>query len=330
MTKNIYPPIEWVTPTLPNGKQRLTPVLSKEFIQTVYIDMSLSRSTLKNHYPEITDKIFHNSYNFWFTDEQRKEIGSIKKSLAQKTKNSNSVNTGKLRCELSLDTLKECLEKCYSLERMSRVFHVAPQTVKANLEYYGLTEQLIDKGMSYDRLITCQFLDNIMGTTLLEDHKKYLNNLSEDTCNKLLATFIMVDSELNSIRHTMLGLRKNVLERARRHKINLTKYKLPSSKLNGTVSNILDELGIAHENEFELEDRYYDFIIEVEGRTYLLEIDSVNFHSTEKQLANDILKNEIAKRNNYNLIRLEGVGKDKKVTIKKKLEKCLNNLKLEV
>jgi hypothetical protein len=305
-------------------------VLSKEFIKSVYIDREISRSTLKKHYPEITDKIFHNSYNFWFTDEERKEIGSFKKSIAQKRSNSNSVNTGKPRCLLPMETLKECLDNCYSLERMSRVFHVAPQTVKYNLEYYGMVEDLVNKGMDYDRLIACQFLDKVMGTTILEDYKNYLNYLSEDSCNKLLNTFITVDSELNSVRHTMLSLRKNVLERARRNKVNLSKYKLPSSKLNGTVSNILDELNIEHENEFEIEGRYFDFIIVVEGKQYLLEIDSVNFHSTEQQLANDILKNDIAKRNKYNLVRLEGVGKDKKATIKKKLEKCLNNLKLEV
>lgn len=329
MTKNIYPEIEWVKPILPNGKQRLTPVLSKEFLQKVYIDMEMSRTTLKKHYPTVTEKIIHNSYCFWFTEEERKEIGARKKSLAQKTKNSNSINTGKLRCELPLESLKECIEKCYSLERMSREFKVAPQTVKANLEFHGLAQELIDKGMNYERLITCQFLDKVFGTSLVDEHKNFLNDASEDNCNKVLSTFLVIDSELSTIRHNILSLRRNVIQRAHFYKLNISKYKLPSTKLNGTVSNILDDLGIEHENEFELEGKYYDFIINVGESKVLLEIDSETYHRTEEQIDNDELKNSIAHKYGYKVIRVI-TDKDKKATIKKKLEKCLNNLKLEV
>lgn len=322
---NTYPRIEWVDVLTSKGVKRLNPVLSREFIQAAYVDMNLSRVSLAEVYG-ISEKVFHNSYWHWFTAEERKVIGGTKIKLAQTTKNSNRHNTGKLKVVLDQEILNTYLDNKYSLERMARELKVAPQTVKANLEYYGLAKKLIIGGIDYKTVLTVRSLDTIIGTTLLTKLENLNNRDVTLACKEeIIEELLSMETSLSTLRQDLASLVRSTKYRLESMGHNADKLKLPSSKLNSIVKSILIELGYKVTGEFKIEDKYFDFLFD--NTKILLEVDSGQYHSHPIHISNDKIKTELAESKGYTLIRLP-VGKDKRTTIKNKLESCLKNLRL--
>jgi very-short-patch-repair endonuclease len=73
------------------------------------------------------------------------------------------------------------------------------------------------------------------------------------------------------------------------------------SKTENIVLKKIENLfKIKIQRQFELDGKFYDG----KYKKYLLEIDGVAWHSKPEQILNDELKNIIAKKNNYKLIRI--------------------------
>lgn len=318
-----YPKIEYVEVFYPNGVKRLNPILSKEFITEAYLILNLSREVLCTHY-SISQKVFHNSYTWWFSKEERKLIGGKKIALAQCTRNSNKHNLGKPTTLLPFETLQKYLSLNYSLDKMAYEFGVAPQTVRNNLEYLGLANELVKGGIPYKQLLTIKSLDSLLGLGILDKVTSF-NNGNIDI--SVLDDLVLAEQHVESIKDDLRWLLKSLKHRFNRAGLSTESYNLPGSRLNSTVKNLLCELGYKVTCEFRLEGKIFDFRLISEG--VLIEVDSEYYHASEVELTNDRLKNEIALKNNYRLLRL-AIGKDKKEAIRKKLITCLDQLKLKV
>jgi|3_EtaG_2_1085321.scaffolds.fasta_scaffold00864_6 very-short-patch-repair endonuclease len=68
------------------------------------------------------------------------------------------------------------------------------------------------------------------------------------------------------------------------------------------MANILDEMGIEYSRQHRIDNRYYDFY--VPKSNMLIEVAGRYWHSMEKQIPIDKIKNHLAKDNNYALIRV--------------------------
>jgi len=320
-----YPEIEYTTENIFfQNKESTAKLLTKSFLQKTYVDLKMSFDDLKRVYG-LNYKIFYKSYTHWFTKKERKIIGGGKISISQKTRNSNRCNTGKLRVELDKNLLQEYLDKKFSLEKMAQLCKVAPQTVKANLEFHNLTEQLVKFGLDYERFIAIEAIDNLFGTNILKgleiSNTDLLNPLVENSLKEILNAEIRI----TQMRATLQRIRLLLMAKFRSRKIPMNSYNLPGSRTNSLVKDVLEEMGFNNFAEFQIENKVYDF--KLIDYNILLEIDTDYYHSTEKELANDIFKNELAINNGYTLLRVKLGKSDKRITIKNKIEKCLSCLK---
>jgi len=67
------------------------------------------------------------------------------------------------------------------------------------------------------------------------------------------------------------------------------------------IKDLLEDLGIKYKEQHKIEKFYFDFYLP--EKNTLIECDGEYWHSKEKAIKNDKLKNELAKSNDYNLIR---------------------------
>lgn len=322
MQNKIYPELEWITIPHAKNKNATRKLLSKAFIEKAYIELELSRLSLCDHYG-VSDKVFTMSYWYHYNVDERRAIGNRKIALAQRTKNSNRHNTGTPRVILDKDILLSMLEKRYALERMGRELAVAPQTVRANLEYHKIADMLVRGGVPYEIVLAAKAIDFLAGTNILEAAERFNLSPNKEEIEETLKQLVEANNTLTSLQNSLRVLRKRLYARAGNVGADASKYKLPTTKLNATCNKILVDLGYTPIVEFELEGKYYDFKL---TDKVLLEIDSEIYHSSTEDIANDEVKNRIALDNGYKLLRVV-VGKDKETTIKNKLIQCLNNLK---
>ena len=322
MQNNIYPEIEWIDVPHATAKNKFRRLLSKEFIIKSYIELEISRDALKSIYG-VSDKVFTMSYWHHFTTEERRKIGNRKISLRQRTRNSNKHNKAVPNIKLDYNTLLEFLDKKYSLERMAKEFKVAAKTVKNNIEYYGVADKLVKGGMPYEISIAINSIDNLLGTSILTG-VEFLNiNNDKTDIHRIFEDIQLAYDSLTSLQGSLRYLRRTLNSRAAATKIDTSKYKLPTTRLNALCRVILMELGYNPICEFALDGRYYDFKL---TDNILLEIDSVAYHSSPEAIARDEIKNTIAVNNGYKLLRVS-TGKDKPTTLKNKIIECLKHLK---
>jgi len=67
------------------------------------------------------------------------------------------------------------------------------------------------------------------------------------------------------------------------------------------IKDLLEDLGIEYKEQYKIEKFYFDFYLP--EKNTLIECDGEYWHSKEKAIINDKLKDELAKINDYNLIR---------------------------
>jgi len=67
------------------------------------------------------------------------------------------------------------------------------------------------------------------------------------------------------------------------------------------IKDLLDDLKIKYKEQYKIEGFYFDFYLP--DKNTLIECDGEYWHSSEKAKRNDKLKNDLAKKHNYNLIR---------------------------
>ena len=67
------------------------------------------------------------------------------------------------------------------------------------------------------------------------------------------------------------------------------------------IKDLLEDLGIKYKEQYKIEKFYFDFYLP--EKNTLIECDGDYWHSKEKAIRNDKLKNSLAKKLNYNLIR---------------------------
>lgn len=79
--------------------------------------------------------------------------------------------------------------------------------------------------------------------------------------------------------------------------------KTSMNKNESRVSNILKKMKIKHRFNFRLSNKFYDFYLK--DYKVLVEADGKFWHNMSSHIANDKIKNEIAKNNGYKLIRVD-------------------------
>jgi len=327
MNSQIYPTPKYEIAYAYDGHRfRDMRILTKEYLQEVYVDTGLTRKQMFKEL-KISEHMLHCSYIHWYSAEERKIIGGRKISAAQRINNSNKINTGVPRVLIPVDVLQGYLDAKHSLEKMSRLLNLAPQTIRANLKHHRLIDQLVKMGVPYERVIAAKSLDSFIGTNILRGLEVVNVDLFSEDVKVTLRDLVYAEQALTSMKHTIKHIRTGVMARFAARGVKLTDYKLPGSTLNSTVKLLLTELGYDVVVEFEVRGKFYDF--KFKRYKLLLEIDTPYYHNTEEQLDNDKLKTKIAKENGYMLLRVCTDKKDKKITLKRKLEACLAPLRLK-
>jgi very-short-patch-repair endonuclease len=322
-----YPEIEYYKGEVYNadGSRSNRTYLTRKFIEESYIKAGMSFDQIKEHY-KISYKIFYLSYKQWFSLQERKKIGGGKIAISQKNRNSNRFNAGKPRVLLQEKKLQEYISKKYAIEKMAFLEKVAPQTIKRNLEYYHITEEIVKYGIDYERVITASAIDNILGTNILKGIAQSNIDIDATEVDQALRDIREAHLRLEEMQNTLRRIRQSLIGKySRRNKVPVNRYNIPTSRTNKLVYSILKELEYEPECEYNIKDRFYDFYIK-ELET-LIEIDAEGYHITEDQLKNDIYKNNLAKDAGYKLLRITISKSDKRVTIKRKIEICINQLK---
>jgi len=121
----------------------------------------------------------------------------------------------------------------------------------------------------------------------------------------------------------------------KRKAIERKKAGLPDSKLEVTFQNLLKELNIPFQCQFQLDYKFYDF--KIKGKKILIEVDGDYWHCNPKKypdgpinkkqqfaIKNDKFKNLLAKKSGYTLIRVweEDINK-RPLVVLEKLKKLL-------
>lgn len=294
-------------------------VMSKEVFDKYFIDEFYSRSMFKEHLG-ISDKIFQNSYELYYSEEERKKFFSARVSYSQKRRNSNAVNFGKPRVIIDKHRLLELLKKGMTIEAISKKLEIAPQTVKGNINFHNLIldDFMYSSFLSPSDRIELSNLDSFMGCTLLEYHLKRDENLQN-----ILETCLTLNDKLRDANLLVKKIRRNALSFAKANGISTEKFMLPQSFVNALFRKAFIESEVEVVCEYCVENKYFDFLLP--EYKVLVEVDSNHYHSTRKALRNDLLKDEVASNNGYKLIRIS-TDKDKYPAILKKVKECLKQV----
>ena len=322
-----YPEIEYYKGKTikEDGKECRRTYLTKEFIDKTYIQLGMSFDQIKEYY-RISYKIFYYSYKKWYTVQDRKKIGGGKIAISQRNRNSNRFNAGKPKQVIPKDILLNYIEKKYSIEKMACLQKVAPQTVKKNLEYYEITKDIVKYGVDYERVITAKAIDEILGTNIMKGIEKANTDILSPEVEQMLEDINIAQLRLNQLILTLKKTRLCIMGRFSRRGLAPSKtYKLPTSQTNKLAYDILEELEYEAECEYQIENKFYDF--RIIDTNILIEIDAEGYHRTEAQISNDVYKTELARKKGYKILRVVTSKNDKRVTLKRKIETCIKQLK---
>lgn len=147
------------------------------------------------------------------------------------------------------------------------------------------------------------FLQNIKRNISLTELKNIFNlNIS----NTYLFNYLKNNINDNNL---IQKIKTGSVSYIERDFLNVLKFYFPYSKI---------------EPQFKIDNRYFDFKL---GKRILIEIDGKYYHNNDKAKINDKLKNEIAKNNNYILIRI-GDNDIHKIEILQKIKKIYEKYKI--
>jgi very-short-patch-repair endonuclease len=94
--------------------------------------------------------------------------------------------------------------------------------------------------------------------------------------------------------------------------------KIKSSRIERLIILLIErKLGIKMQRQFRLKGKYYDG----KYKNVLLEIDGVFWHRTPRQLANDLLKDQIAIENGYKIYRIKVFGSPAELIVASHIKK---------
>ena len=302
------------------GRNNMT-VLSRECFDHYFIAENYGRADFFSKLG-ITDKIFQNTYRTYYTKEERRKFANERIAKAQKDNNSNSINTGKLKLVLEEKQLIEYLEAGEKVDGIAKKLGCSPQSVYANIDYYGISLE----GFNYcsylgaTEITMLKQLDTFFGTKLLEYHtlgvKREVDNILETCLN--------MDFSLKEMAALVRKVAKNTTAYARVNNIEHQHYKLPGSIVNHIFGKAFTSEGYRVLYEYGVEDKLYD--LHILGTNILVEVDTLHYHTSHEAINNDLLKNDVARRNKYHLVRIRH-DKETEVKIIEKVKVCLHNLK---
>jgi very-short-patch-repair endonuclease len=258
-----------------------------------------------------TTKFFKGKFNKYYGDHKNKvkpnegTLNKIKKSYEVR----NSID--KLLKRVGL-TVKE-LEKSYfdfielkkPMSVLSEELFIDFRTIKSYWFKLGLIEDkeafkrftLKSKSKWLNKVIVPK--DNVV--KLLEDN---LLNIKLYIKDKNKVTFDEINSLLN------IKINKNYLSLFLRNNLNSEEIsKINFIKVSQLEINFLTVLKFYFNNavssSFELDGKIFDYKL---GKKILIELDGEYWHSNDKAIENDKIKNEIAKENGYILVRVSDSG----------------------
>jgi hypothetical protein len=265
------------------------------------------------------------NYSYWhhYTRDERAKLAGDKISFSQKRKNSNAKNAGIPRCLLDKQVLEELILKDYTVFSIAKHLKVAPQTVEANINYYGIDLPINGKHvhfLSNATILNLKKLDSVFGTDLVGMH----STLGERNPVEIHNTLLLLDDHLLSLRDTLKHVTKNNYSYAKDKGIDLPNSRPAGSRLNFRFGAAFSELGYICIFEHRIEDKYYDILLE--GTNILIEIDPQIYHNTESSRLNDQHKDNLAKKYNFVVYRITSPA-EKLSTIRKQVNQCLQNLK---
>jgi len=312
-----------LTVTLWESKNRPITYIHKHLIQKWYLDEGLTRKEFCVKFPELRG-IFDQSYCRWYTKEERKANQRLKIAFSQRRLNSNKVNTGKPRTLLDKEVLSGYLTEGFSYEKIAGLTNVAPQTVRANAEHYGLVpdEYGFSGWLTPTEVQRLEQLDALFGTAFLTEYKKQKNKRD---ALALLKDIQLVEKSLTDMKNQLRRMRKAAVTSAQVRNLEVAEYNLPGSQVNGFYGKAFEELGFKVWYEHKIGDRFFDLYLP-EHKT-VIEIDPPHFHQTAKAKENDTYKTKLAEDAEYTLLRISSPA-DKYTTIQANVHECLQKSEL--
>lgn len=312
-----------LTVTLWESKNRPITYIHKSVIQKWYLDEGLTRKEFCEKFPELKG-IFDQSYCRWYTKEERKANQRLKIAFSQRRLNSNKVNTGKPRMLLDKEVLSGYLEQGFAYEKIAGLMKVAPQTVRANAEYFGLVpdEYGFSGWLSPTEVQRLEQLDTLFGTGFLVEYKKQKNK--RDILS-LLKDIQLVEKSLTDMKTQLRRMRKAAVTAAQVRDLDVAEYNLPGSQINAFYGKAFEEYGLRVWYEHRIGDRLFDLYFP--DHKIVVEVDPPHFHQTEKAKENDLYKTRLAEEAGYILYRISSAA-DKYTTIQSNADECLQRLGL--
>lgn len=286
-------------------KHRQTPkYLNKKDFDLYHIELCYSRDDFRKQ--GIGSKSFIKTYHYHYPDRaERKKILGSKISLSQKRKNSNSVNTGKLKKLIDKDALEQDIKDGNQYIYLCKKYRVSEPTLLANLIHHNLYDKYRDVFLArkFD-LNVLESIERMLSTSILDEL------LNPDVCIDDI-----IDFTSTAERH--LRKCKEVIQYIRRY------YKLgaslsPNSKLERFAMEVLDNYHLDYIPQFKVDSYYFDLY--VPKYSLLIECDGY-YHTPER----DALKDAIAVKNSLKVVRIVF---DKSIYNKK--IKCLQKIQYEL
>lgn len=298
-------------------------VIKKAFFDAHYTTQNIGREEFCKKFKGISLRTIHQTYKYFYTKEERKKIQSTKIAMKQRISNSNAKNTGTLRKPLSKEQLESFMSLGYTKEKIAKLLNVAPQTVEANINFYGIIKP---KFYGYEKLLLPSDIDDLgtlgefLGIDILSEFKKAPSDRDAETMLSTLCTF----SE-SLVRYNILINR--VKRRLYDHpctKDVLVRHRKAGSQVNSIFGSVFKAEGYSVAYELRLDNYYYDIVFLEDN--LIVEINPEDTHKGKEAL--DALKEQKAIEAGYNYVVVPLQGKERNNKLKLIALQCLENLKL--
>lgn len=209
------------------------------------------------------------------------------------------------KCDLTIEQIEKSYLEFTNLEKSMVMISNELYIDKRTLKSYWKKLNLIKDETIFNRISlkskTKWFNEAIKPSievlTFLENNlseiKKYVSSKNKTSINEITGVF-------------NLKINKNYLSLYLKDNFNATDLKkikfYNSSQIEVEFLNVLRfYFGDSIKHSFELDGKIFDYKL---GGKILIELDGVYWHSKLRAIKNDLIKNEIAKKNNYCLIRI--------------------------
>lgn len=293
---------------LDNGKN----VIDKKWMDEYFVKKMYSLKDFKHHFG-IGHRVYKNSREHWYTQEQLKRIRSEKATKNQIVKNSNSVNFFKPRNLIELEKLQKTIKNSKTKKEIKEKLGISDYILKSNMRYYNLKLKKKRHQVSKDNLFQGLNKREILRikelSILFPDlYKNFIEKLNND-----IKVVELIDNMLSLSFDLRILVRK-----LKRYQRNIKNHRYVSNIVEYQVSLIFDKKDIDYIPQFNIGDYYYDFLL-VDYNT-IIELDG-NLHNKKR----DKLKDKIANENGYLVKRIKLDKKENEKTLRRKL--CLRKIK---